>query len=207
MNNYYIDFDDTLFDTNSFKKELNKILEQNGLDKSCYAVNYKDGKDEQHLLNIRNLFKYLSNKENIPLENLINPLEKLFSKLPEFVHKDSIDFLNYLKSKGNKTYILTWGDQEFQREKVFSSKLNEFVDGVIYTEKLKYQLENIDYKNSFFIDDSVRDLTGLYNAGAKKVIRIKRKNGKNSNEILNIKDIPEFETLNQLQIACEKHEI
>ncbi len=205
MDNYYIDFDDTLFDTNSFKKELNKILEQNGLDKSCYTASHKT--EKPHLLNIRNLFKYLSNKENIPLENLINPLEKLFSKLPEFVHKDSIDFLNYLKSKGNRTYILTWGDQEFQREKVFSSKLNEFVDGVIYTEKLKYQLENIDYKNSIFIDDSVRDLTGLYNAGAKKVIRIKRKNGKNSNEILNIKEIPEFETLNQLQIACEKHEI
>lgn len=197
--NYYIDFDHTLFDTYEFKKEIVKILEKNGLDESYL----KTDTDKPQLFNIRKLFENISVKTKTPLEKLIQELEELFERLNELVYEDSIEFLKYLKSKNHKLHILTWGDKEFQKEKVTASKLDKYFDEIIYAEELKYTLD-IDYANGIFIDDSIRDLTGLYNAKAKQVFRIKRKNGKDSLQELGIKEILEFDSLKELQKYLEK---
>ncbi len=157
----------------------------------------------QTLLNMKRLFKELSKEKGIPLENFIEPLEELYNRCSDFVYDDSVEFLKYLRHNGDKLYILTWGDKEFQKEKIISSKLDQFVDGIIYAEQLKYTLDNVDYKNGIFIDDSIRDLEGIYNRNAKKVIRIKRKNGKNSQKEMNIKGIPKFESLKELQESID----
>lgn len=204
--NYYIDFDYTLFDTHAFREELYKILEKNGLDKTYLAMTPELKTNGQKLLNIKELFKSLATIKNIPVENFLNPLEELYSKCNELVYDDSIDFLKYLKTKGHKIYILSWGEKVFQKEKIFASKLNEYIDDVIYAEQLKYTLY-INYEDGIFIDDSVRDLEGLYNQKAKKVFRIKRPNGKNSNKELNIKEILEFNSLKELKEYLEIYSI
>ena len=66
---------------------------------------------------------------------------------------------------------------------------------------------DIDYKNSVFIDDSIRDLKGLYNKKAKHVFRIKRINGKNSNRELNANEILEFNSLAEIKEYLVKNEI
>lgn len=196
--NYYLDFDYTLFDTYLFREELYKILEKNGLDRTYLAITPEMKTNGQKLLNIKELFKSLSKNKNIPLNKFLEPLEELYAKCDKFVYEDTIKFLEYLKSKKHKLYVLTWGAKEFQKEKLKASKLYDYFDEIIYAEQLKYTL-NIDYKNGIFIDDSVRDLEGLYNKNAKKVFRIKRPNGKNSDKELNIKEILEFESLRELQ--------
>ena len=200
--NYYLDFDYTLFDTYLFREELYKILEKNGLDKSHLAVTPEMKINGQKLLNIKELFKSLSEAKNIPLNNFLEPLEELYAKCDKLVYDDTVCFLKYLKSKNHKLHVLTWGEKKFQEEKLKASKLYEYFDEIIYAEQLKYTLD-IDYSNGIFIDDSVRDLEGLYNKNAKQVFRIKRKNGKNSDKKLNIKEILEFETLKQLQEYLE----
>lgn len=202
--NYYLDFDYTLFDTHAFREELYKILEQNGLDKTYLALTPEQKNNGQKLLNIRELFTNLSISKNIPIESFLVPLDELYSRCEEFVYDDTVEFLKYLKSKNHKLFILTWGEKEFQKEKIKASKLYDFFDEIIYAEQLKYTL-SIDYTNGIFIDDSIRDLEGLYNQKAKQVYRIKRKNGKNSKKELNIKEILEFNSLKELQEHLEKH--
>lgn len=202
--NYYLDFDYTLFDTHAFREELYKILEQNGLDKTYLTLTPEQKNNEQKLLNIRELFTNLSISKNIPIESFLVPLDELYSRCEEFVYDDTVEFLKYLKSKNHKLFILTWGEKEFQKEKIKASKLYDFFDEIIYAEQLKYTL-SIDYTNGIFIDDSIRDLEGLYNQKAKQVYRIKRKNGKNSKKELNIKEILEFNSLKELQEHLEKH--
>lgn len=204
--NYYIDFDYTLFDTYKFREGLYEILENNGLDRSYLALTPEMKNSGQKLLNIRNLFKVLSEEKNIALKNFINPLEELYSKCDEFLYDDSIEFLEYLKSKGHKLYLLTWGEKVFQEEKVRFSKIDKYFDDMIFTEELKYTLPEIDYTQGVFLDDSIRDLEGLFNAGAKKVVRIIRKNGKNSDKVLNIKKIKEYCSLKELQECLENEE-
>lgn len=202
--NYYLDFDYTLFDTYAFRQGLYKILEENGFDKSYLALTPEMKTSGQKLLNIKELFKNLSQLKNIPLNRFIESLEELYAKCDEFVYDDSVEFIKYLKSKNHKLYILTWGEKDFQKEKIEASKLYDYFDGIIYAEQLKYTLD-IDYKNGVFIDDSIRDLEGLYSKNAKKVFRIKRKNGKNSDKELNIKEILEFNSLKELQEYLEKN--
>ncbi len=203
--NYYLDFDYTLFDTYAFRKGLYEILKMNGLDESYLALTPEMKTNWQKLLNIKELFKSLSVTRNIPEENFIKPLEKLYSRCDEFVYDDTVEFLKYLKSKKHKVYVVTWGEEEFQKEKLIASKLYNYFDKIIYAEQLKYTLD-LDYENGIFIDDSVRDLEGLYNRNAKQVFRIKRPNGKNSNKELNIKEIMEFNSLKELQDYLEKME-
>ena len=200
--NYYLDFDYTLFDTHTFREELYNILEKNGFDKSYLSMTPELKTNGQKLLNIKELFKILATMRDIPIENFLNPLEELYSKCNEFVYDDSIEFLKYLRKKGQNIYILSWGEKVFQKEKIFASKLNEYIDDIIYAEQLKYTLD-INYEDGIFIDDSVRDLEGLYNQNAKMVFRIKRPNGKNSNEELNIKEILEFNSLKELKDYLE----
>ena len=203
--NYYLDFDYTIFDTYKFRKGLYEILEKNGLDETYLEPTPEMKNNGQKLLNIKLLFKSLSEHKNIPINNFLEPLEELYKKSEEFVYDDVIEFLKYLKSQNHKLYILTWGDKEFQNEKLRASKLDKYFDKLIFADKLKYTL-NIDYENGIFIDDSIRDLEGLYNKNAKKVFRIKRKNGKNSNKELNIKEILEFNSLKELQQYLESNE-
>ena len=202
--NYYLDFDYTLFDTHAFRQGLYEILEKNGLDKTYLAMTPEMEKSGQKLLNIKELFKSLSKTKNIPLENFLEPLEDLYARCDEFVYDDTVEFVKYLKSKNHKLHVLTWGEKEFQKEKLIASKLYDYFDEKIYAEILKYELD-IDYANGIFIDDSIRDLEGLYSQNAKKVYRIKRPNGKNSNKELNIKEIPEFNSLKELQEYLENN--
>lgn len=201
--NYYLDFDYTLFDTYLFREELYKILEINGLATSELPLTIEKKENNQRLLNIKEVFKTLSQEKNIPLENFIIPLEKLYERGQEYLYSDTIEFLEYLKSKGHKIYIITWGEKEYQKEKIKIAKIDKYFDEIIFAETLKYELENIDYSNGIFIDDSVRDLEGLYEKNAKQLYRIKRKNGKNSDKQLNIKDIIEFNSLKELQQYLE----
>ena len=102
---------------------------------------------------------------------------------------------------------MTWGDPDFQREKMAISGLEPLFDDIIYTNKLKYQLD-IDYANSIFIDDSLRDLAGLLEAGAQEVIRVKRPSGKNSGKALPdaLGGILEVESLAELQQIMQGEE-
>lgn len=202
---YYLDFDYTMFDTYAFREGLYEILKINGLDESYLALTLEMKTNGQKLLNIKELFKSLSITRNIPEENFIKPLEKLYSRCGEFVYDDTVDFLKYLKSKKNQVCVLTWGEKNFQQEKLKASGLYDYFDEIIYAEQLKYTLD-LDYANGIFIDDSIRDLEGLYNRNANQVFRIKRPNGKNSNKELNIKEIMEFNSLKELQDYLEKRE-
>lgn len=205
--NYYLDFDYTLFDTYNFRKGLYEILEANGFNQTHLSLTPEYNTNGNKLLNIKELFINLANSRNIPIDNFLKPLEELYARCAEFVYDDTIEFLKYLKSNKHNIHILTWGDRKFQEEKVLSSKLDKYIDGIIYAENLKYTLENVDYKNGIFIDDSIRDLEGLYNQNAKRVFRIKRENGKNSNKELHIKEILEFDSLKELQEYLEKNPI
>ena len=204
--NFYLDFDYTLFDTYAFREQLYKILELNGLDKTVLPLTVEKKDNSQKLLNIKEVFKKLSKERNIPLDNFMEPLKKLYDKGQEYLYSDSIEFLEYLKAKGHKVYTITWGEKEYQEEKIKISKIHKYFEKIIFAETLKYELEDVEYSNGIFIDDSVRDLEGLYNKNAKQLFRIKRPNGKNSNKELNIKEILEFNSLKELQEYLEKQD-
>lgn len=207
MASFYLDFDYTLFDTANFREGLYEILEMNGLDRSLLKLTPEYTENGHKLINMREIFADLAEEHGISLENFIAPLEKLYARGSELTFADSMEFLRFLRARGDKVCCLTWGDPDFQREKMAISGLEPLFDDIIYTNKLKYQLD-IDYANSIFIDDSLRDLAGLLEAGAQEVIRVKRPSGKNSGKALPdaLGGVLEVESLAELQQIMQGEE-
>lgn len=202
---YYIDLDYTMLDTIKFHEARYKILESYGVTKEEQKETEKYiAEVEKKLLNLENLYTKICKKHKLPKEEILTKIQQIIDNSNTFLYEDTIEFLQYLKNRGDEAYILTWGDKELQETKVKGCKIEEYFNRVIVTEELKYKID-IDYKDGIFLDDNPRDLEGLYKSGAKEVIRIKREGAKYSNRPINV-DIKEYKTLRELKQKLEKEE-
>ena len=207
---YYIDFDNTLYETGKLTKDVifglaQKISEQTNLD--IHQV-LEDIKSSFNSLtdNFFTLAKKLSLKYNIDY-SLLNSIliEIILVNGKNYVFDDTINFLKKIRSSNEKSAILTFvaNSQNLSQQslKLTGSGIQEYVDEVYVTTRYKYKLE-IDYKNNIFIDDNPQDLEGLYNSGARRLFRIKRPNNeKRNSKTLNIPEtIPTFTSLNSIII-------
>ena len=176
--NIYIDFDGTLFDTDKFYKDFLAIC-------NLYNVN------ETKVFNIRNESHDLFNLDDLALkikdrynldDTFINNVNKLYNA--KYLYDDVIDFLEKYYKKYN-LFLLTFGEVKYQTKKIDCTNLKKyFKDIIITSDKGK---ENIDYQNSWFIDNNPREIEKIYNAGATRIIRIKRKDDSHFSLICNVK--------------------
>lgn len=195
---YYIDFDHTMFDTMKFNEARYNVLEEYKISKEIQKKEEEQiVKEDNILFNVDYVYSKICDKYNLPKEEILHKLHELFDRCYEFLYEDTIEFLEYLKIKGNQIYLLTWGDKEYQTQKVKGTKIEKYFDEIIYTEKMKFSID-INYRSGIFIDDNPRDLEGLYNNNALKVIRIKREDAKYSNKPINVK-IEEYKSLRDLK--------
>lgn len=201
--NYYIDFDNTLYNTPLLTDRLlhsivNSIKEKT---KSNSEDLYKECKSmfNQNLSPIE-LAKYFSSKYNLDTHTVINNLNNILLNGSDLIFDDVIPFLEKLKEKGHKLYMLTYSKHslEYQAIKIAGSKLSGYFDTLYITSVPKYNLD-IDYENGIFIDDNPTDLLGLYSKNAKQVIRLRRKDNKYSVEDLD-QNIQEYFSLNEITI-------
>lgn len=183
---YYIDFDSTLFDTNTFVNDFYSILRKYDLDpKEMFKTNEKlyNGKAVDYL-NIIEV--YIKNK---PFYNQIKKeLSNLYNNIINYLYPDTIESLELLrKEKNNKLIIITLGNKNFQHMKVKNAGILKYFDEEIYTPLYKSTLD-IDYNDALFIDDNPVELQGLVNNGAN-CVRIRRPNGRHSKDDMdNIKE-------------------
>lgn len=204
--NYYIDFDNTLYNTPLLtEKMLNSIVEsaynQKSINKKELLDECKSMFNREHIYNIYKLAEYFSNKYNLELSPIINNLNTTILSGKDLVFEDSITFLKNLKDKGHTTFLLSYSvdSLQYQTTKILGSQLPDFFDALYITNTPKYELD-IDYENGIFIDDNPIDLLGLYSKNAKKVIRLRRKNNKYSIKNLENVDIEEYCDFNQVPI-------
>ena len=204
--NYYIDFDNTLYNTPLLTNKMlnsivNSIKEKMDLNSEDLYQECKGMFNREHIYNIYELAKYFSYKYNLDSSIVINNLNNIILDGSDLVFEDTIPFLKKLKEKGHKIYMLTYckDSLEYQSIKVAGSKLADFFDALYITSLPKYNLD-IDYTNGVFIDDNPEDLLGLYSKNAKQVIRLRRKENKYSIKNSDNSNIQEISTLNDIII-------
>ena len=204
--NYYIDFDNTLYNTPLLTNKMlnsivNSIKEKTDLNSKDLYQECKGMFNREHIYNIYELAKYFSDKYNLDCSIVINNLNNIILDGSDLVFEDTIPFLKKLKEKGHKIYMLTYckDSLEYQSIKVAGSKLADFFDALYITSVPKYNLD-IDYTNGIFIDDNPEDLLGLYSKNAKQVIRLRRKENKYSVKDLDNNDIKEYLNFNDINI-------
>lgn len=209
--NYYIDFDNTLYNTpklterliqsivlyvSNQKKEINK----NTIHSDCISNFNKD-----HIYNIYDLAKYIASKYELSSSPIINNLSSIILNSRDLVYSDVAPFLNKLKQNNNKIYILSFGrkSMQYQTAKISGSGLSELFDAIYITSTYKFDLD-INYQNGIFIDDNPRDLLGLYKKNAHQVIRLRRIENKYSAEDIKNTNIKEYSDLSQIPIIKEE---
>lgn len=202
--NYYIDFDNTLYNTPLLtQKMLDSISESAYLQKD---VNKQDILEEcklmfnrEHIYNIYELARYFSNKYNLKVQPVIDNINNIILNSSDLVFKDSITFLEKLHSENHNIFLLSYsnGNLDYQAIKILGSGLTKFFDALYITSKPKYELD-IDYANGIFIDDNPADLLGLYSKNAKKVIRLRRKENKYSVKDIENVQIEEYSNFTEM---------
>ena len=204
--NYYIDFDNTLYNTpllthkmlNSIAESINKQTNINSADlyEECKSMF-----NREHIYNIYELAKYFANKYKLDDTTVINNLNNIILNGSDLVFDDTIPFLKKLKENGHKLYMLTYckDSLEYQSIKIAGSKLADFFDALYITSVPKYTLD-IDYTNGIFIDDNPDDLLGLYSKNAKEVIRLRRKENKYSIKDIDNNSIKEYLNFEEINI-------
>ena len=166
MRKLYIDFDNTLFNTvkfnNKCKELLNKYINEEEQDKIF--------KSFTKIYDFREVINILSINYNIDKAILLKEYNELLEG--NYLFEDTIEFLEYYKEK-YELIMLTFGNNEYQLDKINCSNISKYFKELIITSEYKYVLD-IDYKNSIFIDDNPRDLKGLMNNNPYLIIRLCR---------------------------------
>ena len=199
--NYYIDFDNTLYNTQLLTNRiLNSIVDSVRKKHDISSEDlYKEMLDINHRYHIYELAIYISNKYDLDELSVINKLNSIILNASDLVFEDTIPFLTKLKEKGHKLYMLTYEPRnlEYQSLKISGSKLANFFDAVYITKVPKYTLD-INYSEGIFIDDNISDLLGLYSKNSKQVIRLRRKGIKYSAKNIENTDIKEYLNFNEI---------
>ena len=205
MGNWYIDFDSTLYDTQSL---TNDMLEKMALhidksNKDNILQELKSLFNREHIYNIFDLCDYFEKKYSLETNYLLTPVKEIISNGFKYVYDDVISFLNKLKEKGNKVQMLTSSitneNMEFHELKINGAGISNYFDTIIITATPKHELD-FKYENGIFVDDNPKDLENLYNVNGKRIIHKKRKNGRYSDKPLNISKIEEYTTLSEILI-------
>ena len=203
---YYIDFDNTLYET----AKLTTCM----LDAICKTVVEKLGKeyseiDEYVKANFNsttdNIFTFARETGSyygIDPDLVENNVKAVVDNGNNIVFEDAERFLARLKENGHEVHILTYipkTNQEYQMKKLLGSGLMKYFDTITITSKYKFLLD-MDYTQGIYIDDDPRDLNGLYEKNPIKVIRIKKPNNKRSKIDIDNKNIEEYVSFDDIEV-------
>jgi len=181
----YIDFDGTLFDTDAFYKEFLGICFKYGITKEKIEEIKNEIFSEDNLYDMDKIVDYLINNYGVS-SRIISEVETLYSN--KFVYDDVIVSLEKLKDL-YELIILTYGNINYQVKKINGSNLEKYFTDIIITEKNKSLLNNVDYKNSIFIDNNPKEVKRFVEANSKEVIRIRRASDKYSVKDLEVEAV------------------
>lgn len=156
----FLDFDDVIFNTKSFFEKLKRVYIPFGISSEVFETTYQELKKEQ----AENWIGYSSDvhiaklQENFSVDKqeLQKAIKSFVDDTREFVFPDVKDFLQWAKKNAYSVSVLSFGNQEFQTQKIQSTKLSDYFEKIIVTDKDKSEAllaENMSPEKTWFFDD------------------------------------------------------
>lgn len=161
----FIDFDETLFHTEDFKKALLFVVARYGVTPDDFwktvkatesagrGATYYDYTYEKHVERLRKI------GYDIPKTVLAELSAVLNDQVSEFVFPDAIDFLSDMRIVSGRLVLLSSGNRSFQLPKIWASGLSGSFDEIIVVHDHKETI--VDYfteqgkKSCLFINDNL----------------------------------------------------
>jgi len=161
----FFDFDDVLFHTNQFRKDLKGVFKEQGITEEFFVQSYiaikksfSGGKMRTYDFDrhVKELHGYTSFDE----KKLRDSVDVFLRGSGKYLFSDSLLIIKDIKNRGDRVAIVSYGTASFQEKKVQSSGIEKFVDesmvGDIHKGKaIRTYLENErdGGRNSWFIED------------------------------------------------------
>jgi len=138
----FLDFDDVLFNTKSFKRGLIGVFKKNGVSKKDFLATYKD----YPTITRKGLKKYdpfrqiklLEKKLGIDGEKTKRDMLKFLESCKKFVFSDVKNFLRHFDK--NELFLISYGHTGFQDKKIENCGIAKYFREIVVTDKMKAEI-------------------------------------------------------------------
>lgn len=199
----YLDFDNTLYDTVALSVDIEKIFLSAGLTKEQFdetmgeATKGKSGtfynySFEHHLA-------LCQEKGYSVSADVLEELEQLLTK--DLTFPDTYHFLEEMRKRGKMVFVLTAGNPDFQMKKIATTRIAEFIDDIIVCHHKKDEevaLRKAEAKQVWFINDKVTENIAVKEKFSDITVITKRHPIRETEEELKSSGIPYFDTLTEI---------
>lgn len=160
----FIDFDDVIFNTKKFKEDFRNIFIAEGIPGEIFDDCYVDPHDTRAIKTFNpwhqlDMICLKPNYINIDKIKINSAVKKFIKDISVYIFDDVIEFVE--KYGKENVCIVSFGEKEFQSEKIKNSGITKHVPNVFVTQSLKSsviseiisRMKNDQQEKSFFIDD------------------------------------------------------
>lgn len=160
----FLDFDETLFDNTKARNFILNDLKEHGITQEIWGETYELVKKEyKGVYNREEHFFHLSQRASQSFDVSVH-YKKYIEFVSECIYPDVLPFLK--RYKESRVVIVTYGEEEFQTEKIEHSNILEYIDATIITDRAKSEaLKDVfDGVSGIFIDDRIEHLDDIKKA-------------------------------------------
>lgn len=201
---FIIDFDDTLFDTQHYKRARQKALENLGISEEIFWITYKRARTnelgEMVYSDIRHAQALVH--FGFDVEKVMDQFENINKELKKFVFDDTHFFLESLKKSGETLILLSLGDPQIQEMKVKGSGIHDYFERTFFVSDRKIHvvqnvLEHHKPEEVWFINDKVQETQEIV-ASFGKILPVLHQSPAIDEEEYKKSGFPYFQTLTEI---------
>ena len=151
----YLDFDDTLVGRMTFFHDYyTPILLSSGSTQREIDVSYTYFVNNQKLFSPKEQMEISGWREEKKEEALFE-IENIIRQHRALIFPDVVEVLRSLRSRGHTLILLTYGQQDFQKQKIIASGTAHLFDEIIITHEDKVEIIRRDHEGEpiVFVDD------------------------------------------------------
>lgn len=158
MKTWYLDFDLTLFNTTKLKEALADSM--SGLiHPQDFLASFEKilrGYEEGYNYSIASHALYLEETAGIPQDITTSNLMNVIFESRDFLYDDAIPFLNHLARQTQEIYLLSFGDFDFQKDRIEACGIEKYFKNIIITQDHKHiiTLPTPVTNETYFLNDN-----------------------------------------------------
>lgn len=195
------DFDNTLFNNELFLKEIRNAFNNQGVPDEVFDTTSLAARDGELWRQFQHM-ELLSQSCGVPYQKLLQSLENIIAGGNRFLYADTEVFLNALSGR-HEFFIVTFGENEFQRMKIAGTGIERYFQDIIVTQDVFKDADADKILSGapvLFVDDNPSALEAV-KARAPHIItaRMRRGHGKYANVSSGMGVDYEIQNLSELQ--------
>lgn len=152
----YLDFDDTILNTDGFVKELIRIFSGAGFTAEDFYDNYEKTKEKVGDFDLDTIFNLFVAQKEFDARRIRRSVDNIFSNIDVFVYGDFFDFVKEFPKE--ELAMLSYGTTSCQRDKIENAKIVPYFSELVVTPRSKEEsfpdiLRAHPEEEIFFVED------------------------------------------------------